>query len=412
MASISASRSQTVKVMSLVGSAHFMSHLYYQALPPLFVILVIDLNTSYTALGLIMTVYHIASATATTPVGFIVDRLSPRRVLVLGLLVQAAAMILAGMYNSYWSLMILFAVSGLAFAVYHPSNYAIMSGSVHRSRLGRAFSVHAFSGNMGNALTPIIVLAIAELWGWRSAFFIIGAIGIAIALLIFTQGGFLRSEKEQEDAEAENGGNRKEAPQRTLKQDFAILLSAPVLLCFLFYVISNISIGGVRTYGVAALVELYGTPKTIAGSALTGYMIGASLGILSGGFFADRFGARILVPVIGLSLASALMFVVGSVSMPIAMIVAVLALSGFTRGCVQATRDLVVLSITPKGATGKVFAFVYNGSMIGGATIPFIYGVFMDRGEHAMVFWIAGCAILLALLTFIGVKSAAPPGER
>ncbi len=167
-----------------------------------------------------------------------------------------------------------------------------------------------------------------------------------------------------------------------------------------------------RTYGVAALVELYGTPKTIAGSALTGYMIGASLGILSGGFFADRFGARVLVPVIGLSCASAMMFVAGSVSMPIAMIVAVLALSGFSRGCVQATRDLIVLSITPKGATGKVFAFVYNGSMIGGATIPFIYGVFMDRGEPAAVFWIAGCAILLALLTFIGVKSVAPPGGR
>ncbi|MDP6174237.1 MAG: MFS transporter, partial [Rhodospirillales bacterium] len=114
MTSLAPSARHTIRVLSLVGTAHFMSHLYFRALPPLFVLLVIDLNTSYTALGLIMTVYHIATATVTTPMGFVVDRLGARRVLVIGLLIQAIAMIAAGFYNSYWSLMILFAVSGLA----------------------------------------------------------------------------------------------------------------------------------------------------------------------------------------------------------------------------------------------------------------------------------------------------------
>jgi sugar phosphate permease len=388
-----------------------MSHLYYQALPPLFIFLVVELDTSYTALGLIMTVYHLASATTTTPIGFIVDRVGPRRMLVIGLVVQAMAIILAGFYNSYWSLMVLFGISGLAFAVYHPANYAIMSGSIDRSKLGRAFSVHAFSGNMGNALTPIIVLAIAGLWGWQTAFFIIGPIGLVVALLIHTQGDVLRGEAEARRDDPENVGTTDAAPRPTLRQDFAVLLSAPVLLCFLFYVISNISIGGVRTYGVAALVELYGTPATVAGGVLTGYMIGASAGILTGGFFADRFGARIMIPVIGLTGAAVMMFVVGTISMPIVMITALLVISGYLRGCVQATRDLIVLSITPRGSTGKVFAFVYNGSMIGGALVPFIYGGFMDAGTPEAVFWIAGCAILLALLTFSGVARLASGGQ-
>ena len=413
MASISAATSHTVRVLGLIGTAHFMSHLFYQTLPPLFVLLVVDLDTSYTALGLIMTVYHIAAATATTPMGFIVDRINPRWVLTIGLLVQAIAMILASFYNSYWALMVLFAVSGLAFAVYHPADYAIMSGSIHRSRLGRAFSVHAFSGNMGNALTPIIVLAIAELWNWQTALLVIGGAGIVIALLIIAQGDRLYSAHPERGSGAADDDGAVKRRRTTLKQDIAVLLTGPVLLCFLFYIISNISIGGVRTYGVAALVELYGTPATAAGGALTGYMIGAAAGILAGGFIADRFGARILVPVIGLIGASSMMFLIGTVSMPITMIVAVLVLSGCMRGCVQATRDLVVLSITPTGSTGKVFAFVYNGSMIGGALIPFIYGVFMDRNAPAAVFWIAGIAMLLALTTFIGVKRvAARPGRN
>ena len=410
MASIGAGASDTVKVLSLVGTAHFMSHLLYQTLPPLFVLMLVDLDTSYTALGLIMTVYHIAAATATTPMGFIVDRINPRWVLTIGLLVQATAMIVAGFYNSYAALLVLFAVSGIAFAVYHPADYAIMSNVIHRSRLGRAFSVHAFSGNMGNALAPIIVLAIAGWWSWQMAFLVIGSAGVVVALLIILTGDRLYSpQRERGSGDVDGDGKRRRTP---LKQDIAVLLSAPVLLCFLFYIISNISIGGVRIYGVAALVELYGTPATAAGGALTGYMIGASAGILAGGFIADRFGARIFVPVIGLTGAALTMFLIGTISMPITLIVAVLVLSGAMRGCVQATRDLVVLSITPDGSTGKVFAFVYNGSMIGGALIPFIYGVFMDANEPAAVFWIAGLAMLLALTTFIGVKRVAAAAER
>ena len=216
------------------GASHTVRVLFYQTLPPLFVLLVVDLDTSYTALGLIMTVYHIAAATATTPMGFIVDRINPRWVLTIGLLVQATAMILASFYNSYFALMVLFAVSGIAFAVYHPADYAIMSGSIHRSRLGRAFSVHAFSGNMGNALTPIIVLAIADLWSWQMAFLVIGSAGIVIALLIIVQGDRLYSAHAKRGSGSADDDGAVKRSRTTLKQDIAVLLTGPVLLCFLF----------------------------------------------------------------------------------------------------------------------------------------------------------------------------------
>ena len=414
MASIAATPPTALRVLSLVGTAHFMSHLYYQALPPLFVLMVADLKVSYTALGLIMTVYHVATASVATPVGFLVDRIGARRMLVGGLLIQAVAMIAAGAFNSYWALMGLFAVSGLAFAVYHPANYAIISGSVQESWLGRAFSIHAFTGNLGNALTPILVLAIAAIWGWQMVFYIIGGIGVVIALLVIQQGDNLRDETERRRTAEKHARENGEAPSPaasggggTLARDLALLMSGPVLFCFLFYVISNIGIGGLRTYGVAGIVELHGTPLTLAGSALTGYMLGASLGLLAGGFLADRFGTHVITAVLGLGASAVLVTLIGTVSLPAVAIVAMLAFGGFTRGMVQATRDLIVLSITPKGSTGKVFAFVYNGSMIGGALIPFIYGWFMDNGHPAAVFWIAGGSMIAALLTFIGVKGAA-----
>ena len=402
MAEISSIAVRPIRVVGLVGTAHFMSHLFYQALPPLFVLMVVDLDTSYTALGLIMTVYHIATASVATPAGFLVDRIGARNMLVGGLVIQAVAMIAAGFFNSYWALMGLFAVSGLAFAVYHPADYALISGSVRDSWLGRAFSVHAFCGNLGNALTPVLVLAIAALWGWQKTFFVIGGCGLLVALLILQQGETLQDgvelrkvKKKKSDA----GGTG------SMKQDFALLLSWPILLCFLFYIISNISIGGLRTYGVAGMVELHDMPLALAGGAIAGYMIGASGGLLVGGFLADRFGARVITAVIGLSIAGFLVIMIGVVSMPVLVIAGLLALSGFTRGTVQSVRDLLVLSVTPKGSTGKVFAFVYNGSMIGGALVPFVYGLFLDSGRPQAVFLVSGIGMLCALLTFIGMKS-------
>jgi MFS family permease len=401
MAEISSIPIRPIRVVGLVGTAHFMSHLYYQSLPPLFVLMVADLDTSYTALGLIMTVYHIATASVATPAGFLVDKIGARGMLVGGLMIQAVAMIAAGFFNSYWALMGLFAVSGLAFAVYHPADYALISGSVRDSWLGRAFSIHAFSGNLGNALTPVLVLAIAALWGWQKTFFVIGGVGLLVALLI------LQSETLQDGAELRRVEKKKTggAGAGNMKQDFALLLSWPILLCFLFYIISNVSIGGLRTYGVAGMVEMHDMPLALAGAAIAGYMIGASGGLLVGGFLADRFGARVIIAVIGLSIAGFLVILIGTVSLPVLVVAGLLALSGFTRGTVQSVRDLMVLSVTPKGSTGKVFAFVYNGSMIGGALVPFVYGVFLDSGRPQAVFLVSGIGMICALLTFIGMKS-------
>jgi MFS family permease len=98
--------------------------------------------------------------------------------------------------------------------------------------------------------------------------------------------------------------------------------------------------------------------------------------------------------------------------MPLVVMVAVLSAAGFMRGTVQATRDLIVLSITPKGSTGKVFAFVYNGTMIGAAIMPLVFGWVMDRGQPGGVFWITAVFMMVSLLTFFGVKRLAHAHPR
>lgn len=411
--SAGAGTAHPIRVLSLVGTAHFMSHVYYLALPPLFPLLVKEFDTSYTALGFLLTAFALATSLAATPIGFVVDRLGGRRVLIWGLALQAVATGAVAFTSSYWALVALFAVAGLAFSVYHPADYAIISSAVDKSRLGRAFSLHAVTGNLGSAAAPLVMVGLAALWDWRAAFLAIGAVGLVLAGILWTQGEVLADDAERrhksDHRETESGEAPAKQPE-SVRAGLMLLLSTPVMLCFLFYVISHIGLGGLRVFAVSALVALYDTPLAVANGALTGYLIGSAFGILAGGVVADRFGPRMTTAAVGLVVSAGLIVVIATVSMPMVLIIAVLSASGFMRSTVQATRDLIVLSVTPKGSTGKVFAFVYNGTMIGAAIMPLVFGWMMDSGRPQGVFWLTAGFMMVALVTFFGVRRAAPLG--
>ena len=82
MAALSQGTARDVKVIGMLGFAHLMSHLYFLVLPPILPLLKADLGVSYAALGLIMTGYGIAAGVAQTPMGFLIDRIGGRPVVV------------------------------------------------------------------------------------------------------------------------------------------------------------------------------------------------------------------------------------------------------------------------------------------------------------------------------------------
>ncbi|MGY8994153.1 MAG: MFS transporter, partial [Rhodospirillales bacterium] len=63
---------------ALVGSGHTMSHIYMLTLPPLFFLIKEDLGVSYAALGLLVTVFHVATGVCQIPSGILVDRMGAR----------------------------------------------------------------------------------------------------------------------------------------------------------------------------------------------------------------------------------------------------------------------------------------------------------------------------------------------
>ena len=187
---------QDAKIIGLVSSGHFVSHFFQLALPPLYPILKDELGVSYAALGLLSSIFFIASGLAQTPIGFLVDRIGARRVLISGITLLGAAYLLMGVLQSYPAFVVLAVVAGLGNAVFHPADYAIMTASVSQGRLGRAYSVHTLGGNIGWIIAPMVMIALATLLGWEMALIVIGAGGLALAGGLTWQGTLLRDESD------------------------------------------------------------------------------------------------------------------------------------------------------------------------------------------------------------------------
>ena len=167
------------KVIALIAAAHFTSHVHLMLLPPIFGLVTRGLRrraTSRSALAL--TAYNVASALLQTPAGFLVDRIGPRAMLTGGLLLARRRSAIAALLPGYM------AVRGrptrflgLANTVYHPADYSILAATIDAKRIGKAFSIHNFSGYLGIGVTPAMVLASAALWGWQGAFLLRGGAG-------------------------------------------------------------------------------------------------------------------------------------------------------------------------------------------------------------------------------------------
>src|SRR4029077_6229824 len=98
-----------------------------------------------------------ASAVLQTPVVFLVDRYGARRFLIGGALLMSLCITAMGFVTSFWQILVLGPLSGMGISLFHPADYAILSGSVDKDRMGRSFALHTFSGNLGFSAAPPVM---------------------------------------------------------------------------------------------------------------------------------------------------------------------------------------------------------------------------------------------------------------
>lgn len=382
------SRATDFRIIGLVGSAHFVSHVYILILPPLFPFLRAEFGVSFTELGAAIALFNILSALLQTPAGYLVDRTSAKTVLVGGLVLGAISLVAAAAAPSFLLFTLMFALLGIANTAYHPADYALLSTRISPARTGQAFSIHIFAGFIGTAVTPALMLMLAAWFGWRGAFLAGAALGFVSALAIVLFGDVLSGREAAHAKAAAKDGE-------PVVSSGSILMSMPVILNLLFFMLIAIVSVGAQGYAIVALQALWNMPLSEAATALTVYLTMSAFAVLAGGVLASRTERHDVVAMIGLAASGAALLPIAFIDFNMALLFGLMAVSGFFNGLIQPSRDMIVRAVTPPGAFGRVFGFVTTGFNIGGILAPPAFGYMMDHGApHIVILATALCSLL------------------
>jgi len=378
-----------MRIVGAVSAAHFVSHYYILLLAPLLPFVRAEYGVSYTEIGFAFAAFNVVSTVLQTPVGFLVDWLGARILLIAGLAIGAAAFTVAGLVDSFWVMVAMFGLAGVGNTVYHPADYALLSHHVPSDRIGQAFSVHTFAGMLGSAVAPASLLLMQSLWGWRGAFVGAGILGLAVAAVLLAM-------HENPDAKITAAPRDADA---NVAVGWRLLLSPPILLNLVFFVLLAMLSGGTNNYSVVALGALYGTPVTTANAALSGNLLLSAIGVLIGGVLVVRTTRHGLVATAGLAGIALFIALVAQIDLGSLALVAAMSAAGFCSGVIMPSRDMIVREVTPPGSFGKVFGFVTTGFNIGGIISPLIFGAIMDHGSPKLVFLLVAAFSLIAIVT-------------
>jgi MFS family permease len=392
------------QVIGLVGVAHGTSHFFHLILAPLFPWLKEAFGLSYSELGLLVSVFFVVSGAGQALAGFVVDRIDAWIVLASGVGLLAASALGFAASQSYPMLVVFSALAGLGNSVFHPADFTILNRRVSAARLGHAFSMHGILGTIGWATAPVFLAGLATLFGWRTA--LLGAAVLALSVLVM----LLATRPLLDTREQPISGRVHTTARSSGALDFLRLPA--VWMCFAFFFITSMSLGGIQSFAPSALVDLYGIPIALATTSITAYMLAQAGGMVAGGFLAARTAHHERVIAAAFALAGALCVLVGSGAVSAQWTLILLGMVGFGAGIAGPSRDLLVRAAAPRGATGRVYGVVYSGLDVGMSIAPLMFGAMMDRHHPGWVFAAIGLFQALALFTALGLGESTARARR
>lgn len=243
-----------------------------------------ELALSDTQLGLLMTGFVVVYMLASPVFGGLGDRRARPPLVALGVFVWSLATVLAGFAGSFVALFLARAAVGIGEAAYGTIAPSLLADLFPKSRRGRVMAVFFAAIPIGSALGYVLGGLVNHAYGWRAAFFVAGAPGIALALLCLRLPDPPRGGQDEEVAAA---------PSTAFGTYRDLLHNRSYLFTVLGYAAYTFAVGGMAFWMPAFLERVRGLPPaeaTIQFGAIV--VVTGFIGTFAGGWLGDALLRR------------------------------------------------------------------------------------------------------------------------
>jgi predicted MFS family arabinose efflux permease len=240
-----------------------------------------DLRMSPVMLGAAGSAFLWVYAVCSPGSGYLADRLPRSRMIIWSISLWSVVTVLTGFVYKPWQMLAARALLGAAECVYVPAAIALTAEYHERTTRAWAIGIQLAGYNVGVVLGGVFSGYIGDHWGWRPAFWILGAAGLVLALIA-------RATLPRDDAR--HRPEERSTPVR-LRESLRTLFAVPTFNIVLLE--STCISAGAWIFLVwlpLYFKETFSLSLAAAGIAGTlGLQTAATSASLAGGFFSDRF---------------------------------------------------------------------------------------------------------------------------
>ncbi len=382
----------------LVSSGHFLLEILHQYLPVFFPLFRAAYGLSYEQIGMVTLVGATTMSLAQPVFGYFIDRWDARRVTAFTVIWLGLVMALVGFSNSYWTLMAAVALAGFGSAAFHPAGASVISKAAAGENTGRAVSFFAVGGNLGSAISPLLLAVGLGLLGLKGTIVLLPVVIVAGIWLVGGLGRESRGDREAHRARQSRAGQG---------FVFGLVLITVVAMTRSWFQLS------LTTY-LPAMLEGRGYSVVYGGQMLFVFSLLIGAGSLFGGILSDRFGRwQLLLASFALMGPAFWLFMQADGFVQITLAAAI----GFALGCTYPTTVVMAQEVWPRGlamASGLVMGLGWWPGGLG-ATIT---GRLADQVslevalEGLVVAPILGALLMAALGLALRAREGAPAGDR
>jgi sugar phosphate permease len=145
-----------------------------------------SLGLSLVQMGVLLSAFSWSYALCQLPVGGLVDRIGPRRLLGAGLIVWSVAQAAGGLVGTFGAFIAARIVLGIGEAPQFPSAARVVTNWFPLRARGTPTGIFNAASPLGTALAPLCLSVLIASFGWRTAFIVTGVLGLVVAVVWLT----------------------------------------------------------------------------------------------------------------------------------------------------------------------------------------------------------------------------------
>lgn len=372
-------------IILAVSLCHFINDVMQSLLSAIYPLLKDGYHLDFWQIGILTLAFQGTASLLQPVIGMYTDKRPLPYSLPVGMASSLVGLVVLAYAHSYPVLVLGSMLIGLGSAIFHPESSRV-ARLASGGRFGLAQSLFQLGGNFGQAAGPLLAAFIVVPFGQTSvSWFTVGSL-VGIVLLSRVSSWYA--------AHLRDRSTRKMPPPMFPDLPRSTVVTALVVLTILTFS-KNIYMASLSSYYTFYAIEKFGVSVQGSQLMLFGFLAASAAGLVLGGLFGDRFGAK---AVIWFSILGALPF---TLALPyanlfwinvLAIVIGVILSSAFSAIVVFA-QELVPGRV---GLIAGIFfglAFGFGG--IGAAAL----GVLADQRGIDYVFWLCSFLPLLGLLT-------------